>query len=270
MRYRRVTATPARGPTGPDMTTEGPSASRVQSVDRAVRLLWAVAESGAGGAPTTALAETCGLNRATAWRLLWTLESHGLVVNDRSSGQWSLGRGVVEMARAGGIEAVLHDVRSVLDSMAMQTGETAALAVVRGGTLVYVDEATPPAAVAVSWVGRPISLHATSTGKVLLAWSTPAEVDRLLPARLEGFTATTITDRDELDEHLHQTRGRGWAECRGELDESAWGVSAPVLDRSGRLLAVLSIWGPPPRITTERFPAVAQVCLAAAARMSPA
>lgn len=270
MRYRRVTTPPPRPPGGPDKPPDGASPSHVQSVDRAVRLLWAVAEAGPAGAATTALGAACGLNRATAWRILWTLQAHGLVDNDRASGAWTLGHGVADLARTGGVDGALHDVAEVLEGLAMQTGETAALAVVRNGTLVYVDEATPPAAVSVSWVGRPISLHATSTGKVLLAWSSPAEVDRLLRDRLERFTDTTVTDRDALDEHLEQTRARGWATCRGEYDEAAWGVSAPVLDRAGRLLAVLSIWGPPPRVTDARFEALAEAVLAGAARMSPA
>jgi len=56
-----------------------------------------------------------------------------------------------------------------------------------------------------------------------------------------------------LDEQLAQVRLRGYATCRGEYESSAWGVSAPVVDRSGRLVAVLSIWGPGSRVTEERF-----------------
>ncbi|MBV9832742.1 MAG: helix-turn-helix domain-containing protein, partial [Marmoricola sp.] len=53
----------------------------MQSVDRAARLLRAVADAGADGASTVALGDACGLNRATAWRILSTLESHELVTN---------------------------------------------------------------------------------------------------------------------------------------------------------------------------------------------
>ncbi len=44
--------------------------------------------------------------------------------------------------------------------------------------------------------------------------------------------------------------------CRGEYEASTWGVSAPVLDRAGRPLAVLSIWGPASRVTDAGFEAL--------------
>ena len=259
----------AGSPAGPDNSGSGLSASRVQSVDRAVWLLRAVADAGPGGAATVALGEACGLNRATAWRILSTLESHGLVVSDRSSGSWTLGSGLVDIARSAGSEVVLRDVHAVLEGVALQTGETAALAVLRQGALTYIDEVAPTAIVSASWSGQPVSLHATSTGKVLLAWSTEDESARLMPRRLKRYTASTITDRARLRADLDLARERGYATCQGEFDVSAWGVSAPVLDRTGRLLAVLSIWGPPPRVVPERFPALGAITMEAAQRMAP-
>lgn len=258
-----------RPPPDPDSAFSGPPASRVQSVDRAVRLLRAVGDAGSEGAATLALGDACGLNRTTAWRILSTLAAHGLLVSDRASGHWSLGPGLVELARSAGSEVVLHDVHEVLERVALQTGETAALAVVRHGALTYVDEVAPPAIVSASWAGRRVSLHATSTGKVLLAWSTADELARLMPRRLQRYTATTITDHAGLDADLHLTRERGYATCHGEYDASAWGVSAPVLDRTGRLLAVMSIWGPPPRVAAGRLPALGVITVDAAQRMAP-
>ena len=239
----------------------------MQSVDRAVGCSGRLPTPDRRALATAALGEACGLNRATAWRILTTLESHGLVVSDRASGHWSLGPGLVDIARSAGSEVVLRDVHEVLERLAHQTGETAALAVVRQGALTYVDEVAPSAIVSASWSGQPVSLHATSTGKVLLAWSTEEELARLMPRRLKRFTATTITDRAALREDLDRTRERGYATCYGEFDSSAWGVSAPVLDRTGRLLAVLSIWGPPPRVAAERFPTLGAIASEAARRL---
>jgi DNA-binding IclR family transcriptional regulator len=242
----------------------------VQSVDRAASLLRAVAEAGAQGATTVALGESCGLNRATAWRILSTLESHGLVANDRESGSWTIGVGTFGLVRLAGQDAMLHDTRQVLERLALQTGETAALALRRNAGLAYVEEVTPPAVVvSAKWGSRPVSLHATSTGKVLLAWSSDEEVARLLPRRLERFTDSTITDRASLRADLDLSRQRGYCTCDGEFDPAACGVSAPVLDPSGRLLAVVSVWGPPPRVAPERFPVLGALTMEAAARMAP-
>ncbi len=266
----RVSAKRPSGPSpGPDNSTSGLSSSRVQSVDRAVLLLKAVGDAGPGGAATAVLGDVCGLNRATAWRILTTLETHGLVVNDRGSGHWSLGPGLVDIARSAGSEVVLRDVHPVLERLALQSGETAALAVLRHGALAYVHEVAPATIVSASWSGQPVSLHATSTGKVVLAWSTDEERARLLPRRLMRFTESTITQRAALRADLDRSRERGYATCRGEFDASAWGVSAPVLDRTGRLLAVVSIWGPPPRVSEERFPALGASTIEGAQQMAP-
>lgn len=243
---------------------------RVQSVDRAVHLLQAVARAGGSGAGTVALAAACGLNRATAWRILSTLERHGLVACDRPTNTWSIGSGLIEIARTSGHDIVLRDAHSVLEALAERTGETAALSVLRQGELVCVDQVAPASIVSVDWSGRTMSLHATSSGKVVLAWSEAEGIKGLLPRRMRRFTAATITDRASLHEDLAQTRGRGYATCCGEFDSSAWGVAAPVLEPEGRLLAVVSIWGPPDRVDATRFPALGTVVMEAARRLSAA
>lgn len=257
-------------PGPPDTVQTVSQGWRVQSVDRAVHLLRAVASAGGPGAGTVALGEACGLNRATAWRILSTLEAHGLVVCDRSTNHWTIGSGLGEIVRASGLDAVLRNTHQVLERLAVQTGETAALAVLRDGALVCVDEVAPTSIVSAAWSGRTMSLHATSTGKVLLAWSPQEDVTILLPRRLKRFTGTTITDRSTLRQDLARARERGYATCSGEFESSAWGVSTPVLDHTGRLLAVLSIWGPGDRIDPDRFPALGKAAMGAVRRLLPA
>ena len=256
----------------PDATTAPSGATRVQSVERASALLRAVAAASGPSATATALAETVGLNRTTTWRLLATLEQQRLVSLDRDTGRYSLGFGLIDLAGQAGDASLARTSRAVLQRIASQTGETAALAVMRDGALTYVAEADAGAIVSVTWQGRPVSLHATSTGKVLLAFSGPDEVRELLSlsrgGRLQRFTAATITSRAALAEELVRTRERGFSVCRGEFEESAWGVSAPVLDVAGRPVAVLSIWGPPERITAKRFDSLGDLAVAGAEELA--
>jgi DNA-binding IclR family transcriptional regulator len=241
-----------------------PRVSRVQSVDRAMTLLRAVSGASADGSTAAQLAETCGLNRATAWRLLNTLELHGMVSCDRGTGHWSVGLAVMEIARSAGLDALVRSAHATLARLSRQTGETAALAVPGVGGLTYVDEVAPSAIVAAMWRGRTVPLHATSTGKVLLAFGDPAAVERLDGTALERFTPTTVVDLPELLSQLRQVRSRGFAVCRGEYEISAWGVSAPVLDVSGRPVAVMSIWGPASRVAESRFEALGALAREAA------
>jgi DNA-binding IclR family transcriptional regulator len=231
-----------------------------------------VAAASGPATTATALAESVGLNRTTTWRLLSTLEHQRLVSLDRETGRYSLGFGLIDLAGQAGDASLARVARSVLQRIASQTGETAALAVMREGALTYVAEAVAGAIVSVTWQGRPVSLHATSTGKVLLAFSAPDEARELLSLskgdHLQRFTATTITTRAGLEEELARTRERGFSVCRGEFDESAWGVSAPVLDVAGRPVAVLSIWGPPERITAKRFDSLGDLAVAGAEELA--
>ena len=158
-----------------------------------------------------------------------------------------------DIAQSAGTDNIIALARPRLERLSLQTGETAALAVWRQGALTYVEEVGPPAIVSATWLGQTVPLHATSTGKVLLAFGDGQAVPRRARRGLERFTETTITTLAALDEQLAQVRLRGYATCRGEYEASAWGVSAPVVDRSGRLVAVLSIWGPGSRVTEERF-----------------
>lgn len=240
----------------------------MQSVDRAMMLLRAVAAASETpeGATTARLAESCGLNRATAWRILQTLEMHD-IVSSSGAGRWAVGAGLVDLAQSAGTDTLIAVARPRLEQLSLQTGETAALAVWRNGALTYVEEVVPPAIVAATWLGQTVPLHATSTGKVLLSFGDPAVVKRPDGRTLERFTDTTLTTVAALEEQLAQVRLRGFAICRGEYEASAWGVSSPVLDAAGRLVAVLSIWGPGTRVTDARFEVLGPLVHEAAATL---
>ena len=253
------------------MATHEPAASvRIQSVDRAVDLLLAVASAQPEAATAPALARTCGLNRATAWRLLKTLQMRGLVTVDESTGRYSIGLTTMELGNAAGPDALITAAHPVLERVCQRTGETASLAVPGMGGLTYVDEVTPAAVLTASWYGRSVPLHATSTGKALLAFLPAEQVRRVLAGPLTRFTDTTITDADALYAELAATRARGYGVCAGELESSLYGVSAPVLDRNRRPLAVLSIWGPRDRVPQETFAELGEVAVNAAAEIGSA
>jgi DNA-binding IclR family transcriptional regulator len=238
----------------------------VQSVDRALQLLNGVAAAGPRGETVTMLAEGCGINRATAWRLLGTLEAHNLVERDPSTNRYQIGFALIRMWASAGYDGVVRRTLPILERVSERTGETAALAVPGQRGVTYVSEVAPPSVLAVTWLAREVPLHATSTGKALLAWLPPGEGLGLLELPLRGFTETTVTDPDRLQAELDETRTRGYAECAGELEQTLYGVSAPVLGaEGGRPLAIFSIWGPVSRVPVSRFAELGPVVIEAAA-----
>jgi DNA-binding IclR family transcriptional regulator len=223
-----------------------PASGRVQSVARAAQLLRAIA---AAPEPATApeLADRCGLNRSTAWRLLATLEQQRLVERDAGN-RYSVGHAVVQLAGAAGHGPFVRIAHPHLRRLAKRSGETVSLAIPRQLELVYVDQVQAPHVMAADWQGRSTPLHATSTGKAFLAWLSERELDAALREPLERYTDSTVVQPAELRAELAKVRGRGYAVSRGELEAELWGVSAPVLDAAARPLAVVSVWGAAARI----------------------
>jgi DNA-binding IclR family transcriptional regulator len=217
-----------------------PVNGRIQSIDRAVELLYAIAVA-PDSAPS--LAERCGLNRSTAWRILATLEHHGLVERDPAGNRYGLGIGVVKLAAAAGHEPVVRLAQPVLHALADATGETVNLAVAHRLELVYADQVQARHVMAPNWLGHAVPLHATSTGKAFLAALPEAELDGLLRGPLERFTDATITDPRTLRAELEDVRERGYAVSRGELEPALWGVSA-----AADAATVVSVWGADARV----------------------
>lgn len=265
---------PGRIVTGLSPSRQRPSSTRVQSVERAAALLRAVAEATDDETTAPALAEAVGLHRTTTWRILATLEQERLVRRDERTGAYRLGFGLIDLAGRASGAALARSAAPVLRRLAEEVGETAALAVLREGALTYVAESTSASVVVSAGLsGLPVPMHATSTGKALLAFSPPDDVRALLgpgDGDLPRHTRATITSRTALMEELAATRARGYAVCRGEFETTAWGVSAPVSDAAGRPVAIVSIWGPGERLTDERFPALGDLAVAAATEISGA
>jgi DNA-binding IclR family transcriptional regulator len=236
----------------------------IQSVDRAAALLKAVANS---RRPQTVveLAAACGLNRSTAWRLLATLDKQGLVERDPVTQRYSVGYAIVQIAAAGDHDALVRRAHPVLEQLALATGETTNLALAKRFNLVYVDQVEAPQIMSANWLGRVAPLHATSSGKAFLAWLPKDERAALLPARPKRFTDTTITDRRQLEQELATVRSEGYSICVGELEETLYGVSAPVLNDRERPVAIVSVWGPQHRVPRERLPAIGRKAQRAAA-----
>lgn len=229
---------------------------RVQAVDRAVALLNAVAAGAPTGRALADLAATCGLNRATAWRLLATLEHHGLVERDPGTNRYAVGFMVNQLATTAGTGGLVRIAHPILERASVETGETANLAVPQRTGLIYVDEVVPPTVLTARWLGRHVPIHATSAGKAFLAWLPEAEVTSIVSAPLAGYTSTTRTDEQDLRAELTQIREHGYSASTGELESSVYGVAAAALDPHGRPFAVISLWGPSHRVPADRFTAL--------------
>lgn len=232
------------------------TAGGLQSVDRALQVLELLAAWGSGG--VSELAAEIGVHKSTAFRLLGALEAREMVQQDAARGKYRLGFGVVRLARRVNVQLELTDqARSLTDELARTLGESINVAVLREHFAVNVVQSQGQASVVShNWIGQLTPLHATSSGKVLLAHLDPAQQIELLGHGLERFTPDTHTDLELLRSELRNVLKVGYAVTSGELERGLNAVAVPVRGEDGQVIAALSASGPAYRLGPERFPEV--------------
>ena len=120
------------------------------------------------------------------------------------------------------------------------------------------------------WTGARAPLHAVSTGQVLLAFRTPAAIERYLAQpTLERFTPRTLADADAVRDRLRDIRRRGYAWAIEEFDDGIASVAAPIADASGEVIAAVHLHGPSYRFPPAgREAKLAQLVVTGAARIA--
>jgi DNA-binding IclR family transcriptional regulator len=192
------------------------SVSNVGVVDKTVRVLRALEATGPAG--LAELQAATRLPRATAHRLAIALEQHGLVRRDQD-GRFCLGLGLIPLGRAAADGFPLAELaRPSLTSLRHETGESVQLFVREGdGRRCVVSLQSPHG---LRWIvpeGAVLPLHVGSAGRVLSGELGPA----------------------------------GWVQSVEEREPGVASVSAPVTDRSGAVVAAVSVSGPVERMTRQ-------------------
>ena len=201
----------------PEKQSRG-AGSAVQSVDRAVSVLEILARLGEAG--VTEIADELEVHKSTAFRLLGVLENRGLVAQAKDRGKYYLGAGVLRLAGAAAVRLdISQEGAPVCRELADEVGETVNIAVLDDNAAVNIMQARGAASVtAQNWLGRRTPLHATSSGKVLLAHLPPTLREGLLARPLPRFTERTITGTAALRGELEAVVEQGYAFALEELE----------------------------------------------------
>jgi IclR family acetate operon transcriptional repressor len=239
-----------------------------QSAIRAIRLL----KLFTGERPDWRLAElsaSSGLNKTTTHRLLQALLSESMLERDEEAGTYRLGSAVMALGMQAATGGNLRTrARPLLKRLAAETGETATLEIPVEDTMLILDEISGGHRVAAGGnVGTRWAMHATSTGKAILAFGTDG-VERL-GERLTPLTTRTITARETLEEQLGEIRRRGFAESVDELEDGFTGVGTVIRGSAGDILGAMSICGPTQRMTEGRRASLGAMLCAAAGQLQP-
>lgn len=228
--------------------------SSVQAVERALTLLKLIANSSAS-VSVADLAIQTNMNRTTVWRLLTTLELQDFVERDPVTKGYQLGFAALNLvSEKDKYSPLIRRALPTMKRLLEKVEESVLLSVPKPLGVLTIQQINPPNQHirVVDYLNMTLPLHATSNGKLLLSYLSKSELDILLNQPLEKLTPHTITDRNELLKEVDQIRKQGFATNFGELDESENGLSAPILDEQGNLVAFISLSGPSFRFTKEK------------------
>jgi DNA-binding IclR family transcriptional regulator len=199
------------------------------------------------------------VHRSTAFRLIAALESGSLVEKDGARGKYRLGRGVLRLAAATAARLELPtESRPVCRRLAAELGEAVDVAILDSGEATSIlQEYAPSAITGRNWLGQRTPLHATASGKMLLACTDAVTMRKVLDSELHRYTSHTVTKPALLEAELTKAREQGWACTSEELEIGLNAIAAPVHDGTGEVVAAVGVSGPSYRLPVESFPAVA-------------
>jgi IclR family pca regulon transcriptional regulator len=202
----------------------------------------------------TQVADRAGLTRAVARRYLFTLEALGYVTHH--DGLFRLTPRVLDFGFTYLAASGLSDVaRPYMERIVATLRESCSVGVLDGSDVVYVARVTADRIMTTNLVvGSRLPAHATSMGKVLLAFLPPDRLDAYFTATmLRPLTDRTIVDQPTLRAVLDGVRRRGWATNDEESEKGVRTVSVPLRDRSGDVIAAINLSGHASRVSMREL-----------------
>lgn len=199
------------------------------------------------------IARVTGMSRATVRRFLLTLVKEGYAETDGK--YFGLRPKVLELGYAALSSMTMLDVmQPIMTRLAETVQESVFAAVLEETDVVYIASAAPPdriVSISVS-VGSRAPAHCVSSGRILVASLSEKEQDEYFEkAKLTRLTPNTVTSKVELRSLIEEARVKDWAIVDQELEIGLRSISAPIRDRSGKVVAALNVACPSSRITPE-------------------
>ncbi|MCB0213555.1 MAG: IclR family transcriptional regulator [Anaerolineae bacterium] len=215
----------------------------MNSLERALDIFEFITANGGSGVEE--ISRHLGIPKSSVYRILSTLEKRGYI---HHAGPNNYEVGIRLLTLQGITERQNHFIqvaRPHLQSLAHRTGQTAHLALLAVDQVGYIDTVMGEQGLSIyPSFGTQTPLYCTSLGKVLLAYLSPKNRRSILDQiKLERRTSNTITSRTELEEHLVQVRGQGYALDQEEYELGLRCIGSPIRNSGGEVVAAISISG---------------------------
>ncbi|MEH2549139.1 IclR family pca regulon transcriptional regulator [Bradyrhizobium sp. AZCC 2262] len=227
---------------------EGPEF--IESLDRGLRVLQSF---GIDRRPMTLsdIAKIANLPRATARRILMTLQKSGFVSGDERL--FSLTPHVLTLASAYLASNQISTVmQPLMDDVSSKAKEVCSLALLDGNEVVFVARASParvfPSGID---IGYRLPAFCTSVGRVLLGRLSNEDLAAAIDAiPVKSETPETIVDKHLIVATIITDRSKGYSLVDQEAEAGFRSVSVPIHRYDGTIIAAANIGAHIDRITT--------------------
>lgn len=221
----------------------------IKPVFKALRVLKCLGDAGRE-LPLVEICRIVNLPKPTVYKYLQTLKEAGFVLYDPECecywlgpNAWSLGRTVDPSLR------VREVARPVMQHLRDRFEETINLGVLHGDEIVYLEMALSRQALRMqATIGAHDPAYTTSLGRAMISHLPEDRWKKHIPRQLRRRTTRTLVTHDALHAELVATRTRGYAIERGENEDGALCIGAPIFDQDGNVIAAVSVSAPASRI----------------------
>jgi DNA-binding IclR family transcriptional regulator len=198
------------------------------------------------------LAARTGIPRATAFRLLSTLEQSGFLAKVHGAYQLGIKCFVLGNIVAGGLD-LRETAHPHLIALRDSTRQTTQIAILDHWQVVYLERVLSPDSVGLmrARAGAILPAYCTGLGKTLLAYRPESEVEAWAATqKFTALTPRTIVSVKRLLKELRVIRERGYGLDEEERERGVCCIAAPICNHTGDIVAAISVAGP-----IDRMPA---------------
>lgn len=228
------------------------NSKRSRSVERAISVLCALAER-PEAVSLSWIAQRTGLPKSTVHLALQTMRDGGFVEQDPDSDHYMLGLAAAQIGAAALDQSrLVAAMAPPMQELATRSKEAVSLGIRADHDVLFIKRVETSHVLRTSIrEGSRMPLHASASGKCLLAGMPDEEIDRVYPSDpLPESASRTIRTRAELKREVDQVRERGYATNSDEFLDGVTGAAVPVtLGQS--TVASLSLAGPTGRVQAE-------------------
>ncbi len=244
----------------------------VQSVNRALDIL-EFFPTGSETLGITEIADLLQVSKGTAHGLVTTLAKRDFLQQEPATRRYRLGMKIFHL----GLVLVQHSqlgqaIHPWADMLCDRFQEVVNVALLAGDVALVIQRLEPKVPhLLFPQAGSSLPVHSTAAGKVLLAFSgTEARNHILKTTALSRKTPYTLTSRLLLNKEFQKITRQGFAVDREESLVGVTCVGAPIRDRSGEVVAAISLSGSKSRMEEKGMKEIVEGVRSAAMKISAA